>query len=51
MLCPLPLSGGHRVISASGDKTLRVWDLERGVCERVLEGHSGVSESLSSDHF
>ena len=26
----------------SGDKTLRVWDLESGQCLRTLEGHSGA---------
>jgi hypothetical protein len=32
------------VVSGSWDCTLRVWDLETGVCERVLRGHAGVSE-------
>jgi WD40 repeat protein len=29
-----------RVVSASGDKTLKVWDLETGRALRTLEGHS-----------
>jgi hypothetical protein len=31
---------GKRAVSASGDKTLKVWDLETGVALRTLEGHS-----------
>ena len=31
---------GKRAVSASGDKTLKVWDLETGVELRTLEGHS-----------
>ena len=31
---------GKRAISASGDKTLKVWDLETGRTLRTLEGHS-----------
>jgi WD40 repeat protein len=31
---------GQRVISASRDKTLKVWDLETGSMVRTLEGHS-----------
>ena len=32
---------GKRAVSASGDKTLKVWDLETGRELRTLEGHSG----------
>ena len=28
---------GRRAVSGSEDKTLRVWDLESGVCLRTLE--------------
>jgi len=31
---------GKRAVSASGDKTLKVWDLESGRALRTLEGHS-----------
>jgi WD40 repeat protein len=36
------LSDGHRVVSGSQDKQLRVWNVDSGVCERVLRGHSEV---------
>jgi WD40 repeat protein len=32
---------GRRAVSASLDKTLRVWDLEQGEALRTLEGHDG----------
>ena len=32
---------GKIAISASSDKTLRVWDLETGLCKKVLSGHTG----------
>jgi WD40 repeat protein len=31
------------VVSGSRDKTLRVWNVDTGSCERVLEGHTDVS--------
>ena len=31
-----------RALSASGDSTLRLWDLASGQCLRVLEGHSSI---------
>ena len=33
-------SDGRRVVSASRDKTLKVWDVETGECVATLEGHS-----------
>ena len=36
-VCALP---DGRVVSASSDSTLRVWDVATGVCERVLTGHT-----------
>jgi WD40 repeat protein len=32
---------GKRLASGSDDKTVRVWDLESGTCERTLVGHTG----------
>ncbi len=37
----------RRAISASLDKTLRVWDLEDGACLWNLEGHSDAVRSVS----
>ena len=34
---------GRRAVSASGDKTLKVWDVETGRELRTLEGHTSVS--------
>ncbi|MFA0782671.1 protein kinase domain-containing protein [Fervidibacter sacchari] len=31
---------GEKVLSASHDKTVRVWDWRKGKCERVLKGHT-----------
>jgi WD40 repeat protein len=40
------------VVSGSEDETLRVWDVETGVCERVLRGHEHVSEiTISTFHL
>ena len=32
---------GRRVVSASWDKTLKVWDVATGECVATLEGHLG----------
>ena len=31
---------GRRIVSASNDKTVRVWDLATGECEQTLQGHT-----------
>ena len=33
---------GRRVVSASTDKTLKVWDVATGKCVATLEGHSAT---------
>jgi len=38
--CVAILPDGRRYISGSGDKTLKVWDVETGECVAMLEGHS-----------
>lgn len=44
----LALSSDCRfVISASGDRTVRVWELESGRTTRVLEGHAGAVYCLA----
>jgi len=38
--------GGKYLLSASDDKTLRVWDLANKRCMKVLEAHSHFCTSL-----
>jgi WD40 repeat protein len=38
---------GLRAVSASLDRTLRVWDLETGRCLRTLEGHTHYVDCVS----
>ncbi|PHH63624.1 hypothetical protein CDD81_5605 [Ophiocordyceps australis] len=34
-------SSGNLLVSASGDKTLRIWDSTTGFCLKALKGHTG----------
>ena len=38
---------GRRVVSASDDRTLKVWDVATGKCVATLEGHSGGVRSVA----
>jgi WD40 repeat protein len=40
-------SDGTRVISASSDKTLKVWDIESGIELRTLNGHNGPVNAIA----
>ena len=31
---------GSRILTASADKTARLWDVENGECLQVLDGHT-----------
>ena len=44
-------SDGKRVVSWSWDQTVKVWNVERGECEKTLKGHEGwvMSVCISSD--
>ena len=39
---------GRRVVSASQDKTLKVWNIETGECVATLEEHSRPVRSAAS---
>jgi WD40 repeat protein len=34
------------IISGSGDKTIRIWDINTGKCLKTLEGHYGWVKSV-----
>jgi WD40 repeat protein len=38
---------GRRAVSASSDKTLKVWELESGRLLRTLEGHAGSVRAVA----
>ena len=42
---------GTKVVSGSGDQTVRIWDAVTGECEQTLQGHSDwvTSASFSPD--
>ena len=48
----LALSGdGNILVSASADKTARVWGLDKGQCVAVLQGHQGIINSVQMDAY
>ena len=38
---------GNRAVSASSDDTLRVWDLQSGICLYILEGHTNSVNAVA----
>jgi WD40 repeat protein len=41
------LSDGLHIVSTSQDKTVRVWNMESGECEKILKGHINHVNSIS----
>src|SRR5947207_10225248 len=39
-----------RLASASGDKTVKIWDVSSGECLQTLEGHSNWVNSVAFSH-
>ena len=35
-----------RLASGSGDSTVRVWNFDSGICDRVLEGNTSVMDCV-----
>jgi len=42
------VAGGKYLVSASSDRTLRIWDTNSGVTLRVLQGHAGPVTSITT---
>ena len=38
------------IVTASGDNTLKLWDLETGRCLRVMDGHTSDVGSVAFNH-
>ncbi|MBQ2385681.1 MAG: hypothetical protein II300_00175 [Bacteroidales bacterium] len=38
---------GTKIISGSGDKTIKIWDANTGQCLKTFKGHSGVVTSVA----
>jgi small GTP-binding protein len=38
---------GKRALSGGNDKTVRLWEVETGLCLRILQGHTGQVNSLA----
>jgi hypothetical protein len=40
-----------KLLSASADRTIRLWDIRKNQCEQVLEGHSEAVRALVRTHW
>ena len=40
-------SDGRFVVSGSGDKTVRIWDVDTGECVKILKGHTSEVNGVS----
>ena len=38
---------GTKIISGSGDKTIKIWDANTGECLQTFKGHSGTVSSVA----
>lgn len=45
--CAVLSPDGRWILSGSGDKTLRLWDIASGKCLRVMSGHAGGVTSIA----
>ena len=43
-MCAVAVLSDGRVVSGSGDNTLKVWDSVSGQCLQTLSGHTAVSD-------
>ncbi|MEE1097710.1 MAG: hypothetical protein U0K83_05205, partial [Bacteroidales bacterium] len=41
---------GTKIISGSGDKTIKIWDANTGQCLQTLEGHKYSVNSVAFSH-
>ena len=39
-----------RIVSASGDQTIKIWNIQQGHCEATLQKHREVVMSVRADH-
>ena len=49
--CVAVFPDGRRIVSASCDKTLKVWEVATGVCVATLRGHSWEVRRAASTLF
>ena len=37
----------NRILSASLDKTVKMWNIENGVCQHTFSGHKGILSNIN----